>query len=231
VKAPPEWTVLYVRVPPDQQELAARSLPRVTDEAIGEPPTGPTPARGASLSVSRYLLRQLLIEATGDQALDLRLERSPNGKPRARGLGWYFNLSHSRGAFMAAVSRRPIGVDLEARAFWHEGVARRVLGPDRAATLRDLPGEDRAQALTEAWVAREACVKTLGGRLSDVPRIDLAPGRGGTWGTVRWALLPIPMSALALVGGGGRGELRIGKLDLDQKPAVLTIERICSLNV
>lgn len=89
-----------------------------------------------------------------------RVERLPGGKP------WFpddpalhFNLSHSRGAAVCALSRRPVGVDVELR---RQPPRRLSAGMEPAAFWR-------------LWTGREATVKREGRGLAallETPRPD-----------------------------------------------------------
>lgn len=96
------------------------------------------------------LLRLALREACGWQDLpEIRL--TSLGKP------WFpefpevhFNLSHTGGAVLAALSDRPVGVDIERI----RPVGRRVMGR--------IPEADSERAFFESWVRREALAKRSG---------------------------------------------------------------------
>ncbi len=96
------------------------------------------------------LLRLALREACGWQDLpEIRL--TSLGKP------WFpefpevhFNLSHTGGAVLAALSDRPVGVDIERI----RPVGRRVMGR--------IPEADSERIFFESWVRREARAKCAG---------------------------------------------------------------------
>lgn len=76
-----------------------------------------------------------------------RVERLPGGKPWfPDDPGLHFNLSHSRGAAVCALSRRPVGVDVELR---RQPPRRLSAGMEPAAFWR-------------LWTGREATVKREG---------------------------------------------------------------------
>jgi 4'-phosphopantetheinyl transferase len=115
----------------------------------------------------------------------VRLVTGEHGKPELAGGELHFNLSHSGGVGLVAVSReRPVGVDVERiDARRHVLVlAERALGAEGAAAVRAAPDADRAAAFHRAWARREAVAKCAGTGLStpppDAPRqvIDLDVG-------------------------------------------------------
>ena len=88
------------------------------------------------------------------------VETTPGGKPCFRGgSDVYFSLSHTRGAALAAVSRKPIGADVEQRRDVRESTVRRIL---------EVPHGDLD--LFELWTLRESWFKLTGrGDLRSIP--------------------------------------------------------------
>lgn len=89
---------------------------------------------------------------------------------------------HAHGAVGVDVMRVQLTDD------WHS-VARDYLGPQAAAMLAATAPEIRAQAFTQAWTEREACLKCLGLGLAewtalpalfDTETVNAAPGYIGT---------------------------------------------------
>ena len=105
--------------------------------------------------------------------------RLPDGAPR-------FNLSHSEGHALLAVSRnREVGVDIERilPGVDCEGIARRFFSAAEMAALMALPPSARRPAFFAAWTRKEAFVKAKGGGLAiplagfDVSLAPSAPAR------------------------------------------------------
>ncbi len=113
---------------------------------------------------ARVGVRRVLGKMAGVDPLKVRLERGVAGKPRWVGGQLEFNLSHSAGEIAVAVSRRPIGVDVEAggRARpWLE-LARRYFPTREAEWLAGLSSGDLRGAFLEMWVSKEAALKCAG---------------------------------------------------------------------
>jgi len=114
---------------------------------------------------ARSALRAILATYVNAPAGDLRFVYGPHGKPAVDGVE--FNMSHSRGWALIAVTRDvPVGVDLE--------VIRENV--DIAKLLRrigetDLPESTRE--LFHAWTRREAKTKASGGALMERPAGDV----------------------------------------------------------
>lgn len=98
----------------------------------------------------------------------VEFQYGPNGKPALRDAGALeFNISHSRGHAMIAVTRAtPVGIDLEAI---RENV-------DIAKLLRRIGETELAGStgdLYHVWTRREARTKATGGQLMEIPAADL----------------------------------------------------------
>jgi 4'-phosphopantetheinyl transferase len=115
----------------------------------------------------------------------VRLVTGEHGKPELAGGDLHFNLSHSGGVGLVAVSReRPVGVDVERIEARRDvlALAERALGAEGAAAVRAAPDADQAAVFHRAWARREAVAKCAGTGLStpppDAPRqvIDLDVG-------------------------------------------------------
>lgn len=81
-----------------------------------------------------------------------------------------FNLTHSHGLALVAVTRRrEVGVDVERiRDMERDGepLAERFFSPREAAVLRSLPTELRREAFFHCWTRKEAYIKAQGKGLS-----------------------------------------------------------------
>ncbi len=115
---------------------------------------------------SRWALRAVLARYLEQAAAEVALKTGAHGKPALaqRAAPLRFNLSHSAGRALVAVSADPeVGVDLERidprRNL--DALASRLLGPEEAASLERGPGT-AAAAVYAAWTRREARVKCLG---------------------------------------------------------------------
>jgi 4'-phosphopantetheinyl transferase len=192
----------------DERERAGRYLHRPAREQF-------IAARaGLRLLLGRYL------------ALDpacITFTHGRTGKPALAGGGLYFNVSHTQGLALIAVTRRgEVGVDVERlRAMpTHLDMAGRFFSPGEAAALRRLPPGATEAAFYHVWTRKEAFLKATGLGLAhglerfevSVPpddparirHIDGDPAAGARWSLT--ALEPAPgyVGALAIEGGGHR---------------------------
>lgn len=77
---------------------------------------------------------------------------------------FHFNISHSGGAGLLAVSDRPVGVDIEKNRKVNdfESVSRLSCTDEELRILSALDGEEQNRVFFELWTRKEACVKALG---------------------------------------------------------------------
>jgi 4'-phosphopantetheinyl transferase len=94
---------------------------------------------------ARWALRRVLAGYLSRTAAAIELEATERGKPRLRGGGLEFNLSHSGGLALVAVSGREVGIDVER------------IRPKRPAPFYS------------AWACHEARLKCLGTGLGASP--------------------------------------------------------------
>ena len=88
-------------------------------------------------------------------------QRTASGKPfYADRPGLFFNLSHSGGYAVCAISHRPVGVDIQKRRNVNPGMWERILCADKGDRQ-----EERSDFF-RLWSAKEACVKCTGAGLS-----------------------------------------------------------------
>ncbi|HET7454051.1 MAG TPA: 4'-phosphopantetheinyl transferase superfamily protein [Solirubrobacterales bacterium] len=139
---------------------------------------------------ARWALRRTLAGYLGRETVEIALETDRQGKPRLRdgdGGGLRFNLSHSGGlALVAVTERRAVGVDVETIAPRQNlvALAERSLPAEEAAAVRAAAPERRLDAFYTAWVRHEARLKCLGTGLgapappaaTSIAPVDAAPG-------------------------------------------------------
>jgi 4'-phosphopantetheinyl transferase len=135
--------------------------------------------------VARGALRTILglyLEVEPDQ---LRFRYAAYGKPylEENGCdGLRFNLSHSHGLALLAVTRgREVGVDIEMvrQDVVEEQIAERFFSPREVSVLRSLPAEQQPEAFFNCWTRKEAYIKARGEGLTlplDMFDVSLAPG-------------------------------------------------------
>lgn len=99
----------------------------------------------------------------------LRFSYSPHGKPGLavgfRGRGVEFNLTHSHGLALFAITRgRRLGIDLEFMRpeTANEQIAERFFSPWEVAALRALPKDLQTEAFFKCFTRKEAYLKARG---------------------------------------------------------------------
>ena len=131
-------------------------------------------------SDARLLLSRAAADAWGLQRLPA-LARLAAGKPffpdRPE---LHFNLSHTVGWSLCALSDAPVGVDIEALRPRREGLAERILSPKELEWYR-AHGGDTAALLT-LWTRKEALCKRGGGGLTFPVSAIEPPLPGSPWG-------------------------------------------------
>ncbi len=135
--------------------------------------------------VARGVLRNLLGAYLEIDPSEIRFSLGPVGKPELShpgGSGLHFNLTHSRGLALVAVTRRcAVGVDVEhVRPMSNYlGLAERYFSPREVAILNGLPDEQRMPAFFHAWTRKEAFLKAIGVGLSyGLERVEVTLGPG-----------------------------------------------------
>ena len=152
--------------------------------------------------VGRATLRSILGHLLGIDAASVPIVRGRRGRPTIEGAALDFNVSHTRGTAVFAISREArIGVDVEhgERELNVEGIARKFMSPGEQAMLERLAGDARRRALLRLWTCKEAMSKATGDALAaPFRRLDVAlePAlalRAGPspYDASRWRLLPV----------------------------------------
>lgn len=171
---------------------------------------------------ARAVLRSILGMCLGLEPRDLSFRYGPRGKPELaggrEGSGLRFNLSHSNGCALYAVSRgRDIGIDIEHVRPLDDmmSLALRTFSVKENAALLSLPEEERRKGFYDCWTRKEAFIKSIGEGLSFPLHefdVSLLPGEGprpifisGYVDESRWTLYslePDPAYAAAIVVEG-----------------------------
>jgi 4'-phosphopantetheinyl transferase len=135
---------------------------------------------------ARGTLRMILARYLDRAPAQFEFCYGPFGKPELApggdGDGLRFNLSHSQGFAVYAVTRdHEIGIDLEGvrSNFDWEDIASRLFAPQEVEALRLVPAPSRAEAFLKCWTRKEAFVKCRGEGLSlplDQFHVSVAPG-------------------------------------------------------
>lgn len=195
------------------------------------------PQDRARFIAARGLLRRILALYTHMPPEALRFTYGARGKPSlaAPRSGFEFNLAHSRGLALYAVTReRPVGVDVESirPELAAERIAERFFSAEETAALRALPPEEQAAAFFRCWTRKEALLKAWGQGLGfglDRFTVSCAADQAALLATpfdpaeaARWSLYslePGPGYAGALAVRGAVTELRCWRFDFGSSGA------------
>jgi phosphopantetheine--protein transferase-like protein len=108
------------------------------------------------------LLDSALRSSLGISCGEARLYKSGTGKwcsPLCE-----ISLAHSGGVIAAAVSSRPVGIDLELAVTPRaERFAERIMTPRELSAFSEIANEEKASYLTRCWTKKEALFKMSGG--------------------------------------------------------------------
>jgi 4'-phosphopantetheinyl transferase len=122
----------------------------------------------ARSTASRAWLRHLLGSYLGEPPAELEFVNDARGKPRlvaAVASGLHFNLSHSEGTAVYAVTRdREVGVDIERvqQDFPVAEMARRFFSASEQDAVAALPADLRVRGCFACWTRKEAYLKGIG---------------------------------------------------------------------
>jgi len=122
-----------------------------------------------SYSAGRGILREILAKRLAADPRELEFTYTRYGKPSLRGARLEFNVSHSGGVAIYAVSpTRVVGVDIEKiePRFTEDQIAEKFFSPSELIALRSLPEALQVDAFFRCWTRKEAYVKAHGAGLS-----------------------------------------------------------------
>ena len=122
-------------------------------------------ARRCSLA-GELLLRRLLA-AEGIAAVP---ERLPSGQPVLPGEPAFVSISHCDDRVVCAVSRTPVGIDIEKVRPIRPGMMERVC---TAEELRYLRSGNETERFFEVWTAKEAYFKMMGTGITNLQAINI----------------------------------------------------------
>ena len=115
--------------------------------------------------VGRGILRSILARYLGQPAQELIFNYGSRGKPVLPGAPLQFNLAHSGGVAVIALSRdRPVGIDIEQIRVvpnW-EGVTNSFFSAMERKAIQSVPSIDRLFAFFTCWTRKEAYLKATG---------------------------------------------------------------------
>jgi 4'-phosphopantetheinyl transferase len=128
------------------------------------------PAPRNQYVISRALLRRALGRYLKIEAREVRFRTAKNGKPElAADSDLRFNLSHTQGATVLAITRkRRVGVDIERMRKDTNAMelAERFFSRPEVHWLRSQPASEAIASFFSCWTAKEAYIKAQGEGLS-----------------------------------------------------------------
>ena len=95
---------------------------------------------------------------------DYKIEHCPEilrdemGKPYLEGKTLHFNVSHSGEYLAIAISKYPVGIDIQEPKLIKDGMFRKVVQPEEECLI----GEDRQKDFLRLWTLKESFVKAEG---------------------------------------------------------------------
>ncbi len=133
--------------------------------------------------VARASLRQILAHFLDTRPQLVVLRTSPTGKPFLENSPICFNLSHTTGMVLIAITlKHEIGVDIEsatqnpaAPSFDFESLAQRFFTPAEHAALLAFPPAERLRAFYRCWTRKEALLKATGTGISGLKTFEVPP--------------------------------------------------------
>jgi 4'-phosphopantetheinyl transferase len=144
------------------------------------------PARRAQFLAGRWLMRSLLAQVHGGDALcDWPLTAEIDGPPqllRAREQALYLSISHSGDWVACAVSGCPVGIDVECPRRVRDvlRLARWVCNPSEQTQLAALQSPAREALFYRLWAIKEARFKQLAPGGCPLVEINPVPADAGT---------------------------------------------------
>jgi 4'-phosphopantetheinyl transferase len=120
------------------------------------------------------LVRCLICMKSGVKYKELEFKASGTGKPYLLVFPYYeFSISHTRNAVAAAVSDKPVGVDVEKVRDVAGGLAKRVFSENEMAWLNETD-ENKERRFFDIWTKKEALAKYRGtGLMKDLKLLDV----------------------------------------------------------
>ncbi|NLA86442.1 MAG: 4'-phosphopantetheinyl transferase superfamily protein [Clostridiales bacterium] len=116
---------------------------------------------------AEVLLRCMISLGWGAEYRELDIKAGNTGKPYLTGFPYCeFSISHTRNAVAAAVSDKPVGVDVERVREIDIGIAKRVFSDNELISLGDTDKDINRQFFS-IWTKKEALVKYFGTGLTN----------------------------------------------------------------
>lgn len=161
----------------------------------------------------RSVLRSALGLWLGLPPREVPLTTTADGKPVLDGIaGRHFNVSHTDGAALFALSDAPIGVDVERHSLTRDlaGLVRRYFTPEECEQFFALPEDAKPTAFLRGWTCKEAILKGIGCGVRELantavdldptspPRTLRTPAGCGAWELTTWEVTAGIAAAVAI---------------------------------
>lgn len=125
----------------------------------------------AGLNLLRYGLKEVYHLSFSEENLAEELGKGEHGKPYLKRFPQIcFNISHSNGIAVCAISQSGVGIDVERIGTFRSAVARRVLTEKEIEFLETLTEHERGEMFYRFWTLKESYLKLDGSGLTRDPR-------------------------------------------------------------
>lgn len=125
----------------------------------------------AGLNLLRYGLKEIYHLPFSKEDFTEELGKGEHGKPYLKRFPQIcFNISHSNGIAVCAISQSEVGIDVERIGTFRSAVARRVLTEKEIEFLETLAEHERGEMFYRFWTLKESYLKLDGSGLARDPR-------------------------------------------------------------
>lgn len=193
----PSWVVADPFTAPELARLARTTHPKAREQF----------RRG------RAVLRSALGLWLGVPPRSVPLVATADGKPVLDGIdGKHFNVSHTDGVAVFALSEVAVGVDVERHSPTRDlpGLVKRYFTPEENEQFHQLPHDAKPSAFLRGWTCKEAILKGIGCGVRELANcaVDLDPSCPprvlrspvGVWELTTWGVADGVVAAVAVAG-------------------------------
>lgn len=123
-----------------------------------------------------YLRKKAIADYCGIAQEKIEFDISIKGKPLVKNLDVHFNISHSSGYVVCAVSDKEIGIDIEKIREINPRAAEKFASPQEIEYIRN-----SKNGFFEIWTLKEAYFKCIGTGLgADIKKVSFTVNKDGT---------------------------------------------------
>ena len=119
---------------------------------------------GKVLSALSWLLLSYLLEKEDIHHGFFEMIMGKNEKPLVKDKSFFFNISHTKGAVLAAAGFSPVGADIQRIEKKYEPVGKRVLTPFELSLVKSSKNPEKE--FTRLWTLKESYIKYTGEGIS-----------------------------------------------------------------